>query len=64
MEAGDMTLEVLAALPQLTALKHRSTAVSDFGLEYLSHSKTLDSLLMQDFAITDQRGSTSPSSKN
>ena len=54
MEAGD--LEVIAALPKLTALKHRSTAVSDFGMEYLAGSKTLDSLLMQDFAITGQAG--------
>ena len=56
MEAGDMTLEVLGALPQLTALKHRSTAVSDFGMEYLGQSKSLDSLLVQDFAITDRSG--------
>jgi Leucine-rich repeat (LRR) protein len=54
MEAGD--LEAIAALPKLTALKHRSTAVSDFGMEYLAGSKTLDSLLMQDFAITGQAG--------
>jgi hypothetical protein len=56
MEAGDMTMEVIAALPKLTSLKHRSTAVSDFGMEYLAGSKTLDSLLMQDFAITGQAG--------
>ncbi len=56
MEAGDMALEVVAALPKLTAFKHRSTAVSDFGLESLSHSQTLDSLLMQDFNVTSQSG--------
>lgn len=56
MEAGDMTMEVVAALPKLTSLKHRSTAVSDFGMEYLAQSKTLDSLLMQDFAVTGQAG--------
>jgi hypothetical protein len=56
MEAGDMTLEVIAALPKLTSLKHRSTAVSDFGMEYLAGSKTLDSLLLQDFAISGQAG--------
>ncbi|MFM7073556.1 MAG: hypothetical protein ACKO38_17345, partial [Planctomycetota bacterium] len=33
MEAGDMTMEVVGALPKLSALKHRSTAVTDFGLE-------------------------------
>jgi ribosomal protein L10 len=56
MEAGDMTMEVIAALPKLTSLKHRSTAVSDFGMEYLAGSKTLDSLLMQDFVVTGQAG--------
>ena len=56
MEAGDSTLKVVAALPKLTGLKHRSTAVSDTGLEYLSTNQTLDSLLMQDFNITDQSG--------
>lgn len=56
MEAGDMALEVVAALPKLTGFKHRSTAVSDSGLEYLSHSQTLDSLLMQDFNVSSQSG--------
>jgi len=51
-----MTLEVIAALPKLTSLKHRSTAVSDSGMEYLAGSKTLDSLLMQDFMVTGQTG--------
>ena len=56
MEAGDMTLEVVAGLPQLTTLKHRSTVVSDMGLESLAKSKSLDSLLIQDFLITGQAG--------
>jgi len=56
MEAGDTTLEVVGALPNLVAFKHRSTAVSDSGLEYLSKNQTLDSLLLQDFVITDQSG--------
>ncbi|NLF71842.1 MAG: hypothetical protein GX575_22665 [Candidatus Anammoximicrobium sp.] len=56
MEAGDMTMQVIAALPKLAALKHRSTAVSDFGMEYLAGSKTLESLLMHDFAVTGQAG--------
>src|SRR5439155_8749668 len=56
MEAGDMALEVIAELPKLTGLKHRSTAVTDSGLEYLSRNQTLESLLMQDFGITDQSG--------
>lgn len=56
MEAGDMALEVVAGLPKLTALKHRSTAVTDSGLEYLAGNQSLESLLMQDFAITDQSG--------
>lgn len=56
MEAGDMALEVVADLPKLTGFKHRSTAVTDSGLEYLSRNQTLDSLLMQDFMVTDQSG--------
>jgi Leucine-rich repeat (LRR) protein len=56
MEAGDMTLEVVGKLPNLTALKHRSTAVTDAGLEGLAESKTLESLLMQDFVITNESG--------
>ena len=56
MEAGDMALEVVAALPKLTGFKHRSTAVTDSGLEYLSHNQTLDSLLMQDFNVSSQSG--------
>ncbi len=56
MEAGDMALEVVADLPKLTGFKHRSTAVSDSGLEYLARNQTLDSLLIQDFNITDRSG--------
>jgi Leucine-rich repeat (LRR) protein len=56
MEAGDMTMEVVGALPKLSAFKHRSTAVSDFGMELLADSKTLSSLLMQDFGISDAAG--------
>lgn len=56
MEAGDMALDVVAELPKLTAFKHRSTAVSDTGMESLAKNQTLDSLLIQDFAITDQSG--------
>jgi len=56
MEAGDMTLEVVAALPKLKALKHRSTAVSDYGMELLSRNGSIENLLIQDFAITGQSG--------
>jgi len=56
MEAGDMTLEVVAALPKLKALKHRSTAVSDYGMELLSRNGSIENLLIQDFAITSQSG--------
>lgn len=56
MEAGDMALEVIAELPKLSGFKHRSTAVSDAGMEYLGKNQTLDSLLIQDFNITDQSG--------
>jgi len=56
MEAGDMTLGVLGRLPNLRALKHRSSVVTDAGVEALARSKTLDALLLQDFAITDASG--------
>ncbi len=56
MQAGDMTLDVLAGLPMLKALKHRSTAVSDYGMENLSRNVTLENLLIQDFAISSQSG--------
>jgi Leucine-rich repeat (LRR) protein len=56
MEAGDMTLQVVSKLPKLTAFKHRSNAASDNGMEYLSNAGALDSLLIQDFAITGQSG--------
>jgi len=56
MDAGDMTLGVLAGLPHLRALKHRSSIVTDEGLAELAQSGSLESLLIQDFAITDASG--------
>jgi Leucine-rich repeat (LRR) protein len=56
MEAGDMTMQAVGALPKLSALRHRTTTVSDSGMEYLAQSTTLDSLLVQDFMITSQAG--------
>ena len=56
MEAGDMTLDVLGKLPKLRALKHRSTAVTDDGIERLAASGSLAAVLMQDFAITNAAG--------
>jgi hypothetical protein len=56
MEAGDMTLEVIGSLPKLRALKHRSSIVSDAGIEGLAASRTLESLLMQDFGVTSRCG--------
>jgi len=56
MEAGDMTLGVLAGLPGLRGLKHRSSVVTDEGLAELAKCGTLDSLLAQDFAITNASG--------
>ena len=56
MEAGNTTLEVVGGLPKLRTFKHRSTAVTDEGVERLGHSPSLDSLLMQDFAITNASG--------
>jgi len=56
MEAGDLTLGVLGELPRLRALKHRSPLVTDEGIAALAASGTLESLLAQDFAITDASG--------
>jgi hypothetical protein len=56
MEAGDMTMEVVAGLPKLTSLRHRTSTVTDYGMQYLGQNKTLDSLLIQDFLITSQSG--------
>jgi Leucine-rich repeat (LRR) protein len=56
MEVGDMTMEIIGELPALVAFKHRSTTVSDFGVENLAQSKTLRALLMQDFGITSMAG--------
>ncbi len=56
MQAGDMTLGVIGGLPSLAAFKHRSTIVSDDGLENLAESKTLRSLLAQDFVISSASG--------
>lgn len=56
MQAGDMTLGIIGGLPALEAFKHRSTIVSDDGLENLAESKTLRSLLAQDFAISNASG--------
>ena len=56
MEAGDMTLEVVGKLPKLTALKHRSSAVTDDGLAGLAESGSLESLLIQDFVISSASG--------
>ena len=56
MEAGDMTMEIVGALPKLTVFKHRSTTVGDSGIEYLAGSKMLKALLIQDFSISSQAG--------
>jgi hypothetical protein len=56
MEAGDMTLGVVGGLPKLRAFKHRSTVVTDDGLAELAAAPALDSLLAQDFAITNASG--------
>ena len=56
MEAGNMALDVVGDLGKLTAFKHRSTAVDDTGMEALSRNQAIESLLIQDFVITDQSG--------
>ena len=55
-QVGDGGLEVLAELPALRSLKHRSTTISDDGIRALTEAKALDSLLMQDFNITGKAG--------
>jgi Leucine-rich repeat (LRR) protein len=56
MEAGNMTLGVVGELPNLTAFKHRSTAVTDEGMAELSKNSSLQNLLIQDFMITSDSG--------
>ncbi|MFM7108585.1 MAG: hypothetical protein ACKOZU_08315, partial [Planctomycetaceae bacterium] len=56
MEAGDLTLAVVGQLPRLAAFKHRSSTVTDEGLAALAASASLESLLIQDFAITSASG--------
>ena len=56
MQVGDMTFETLGELPNLVALKHRSSTVSDFGVELLAESKTLKNLLLQDCDISSDAG--------
>lgn len=56
MEAGDLTLGAIGGLPALETFKHRSTIVSDEGMAKLAESRTLRSLLAQDFAITNESG--------
>jgi Leucine-rich repeat (LRR) protein len=56
MEAGNMTLGMVGGLPKLTAFKHRSTAVTDEGMEKMSANANIESLLIQDFMITGQSG--------
>jgi hypothetical protein len=56
MEVGDMTLEVVGKLPKLSGFKHRSTVVSDAGIEGLAASPALKAILMQDFAVSSRCG--------
>ena len=56
MQVGDSGLGILAKLPSLKSLKHRSTSVTNNGIEFLTAAKELDNLEIQDFAITGQAG--------
>jgi Leucine-rich repeat (LRR) protein len=56
MEAGNMTLDVVGSLPNLTSFKHRSSAVTDDGMEKLAANPNIENLLIQDFMITGQSG--------
>jgi len=49
-------LQFVGTLPNLAVFKHRSTTVSDYGIESLTQSQSLKSLLMHDFLITSQAG--------
>jgi hypothetical protein len=56
MQVGNSGLGYLAQLMSLKALKHRSPAADDAGLEALTAAKGLDTLEIQDFNITDRAG--------
>ena len=56
MTVGNTGLGFLAKIPTLRSLKHRSPAVDDYGLETLTEASNLESLLMQDFNISDSAG--------
>ncbi len=58
MEIGNTGLEYLAELPMLTSVMHRTPAVNDSGIAALGAAKNLESLHMEDFALSDQAGKT------
>jgi len=56
MQVGDSGLGTLVELPSLRSLKHRSSVVTDAGIEALIAAEELDNLEIQDFNITGQSG--------
>ncbi len=56
MEVSNTGLGYLAELPMLSSFMHMSSAIDDHGLEALSVAKNMESLHMQDFAISNQAG--------
>jgi Leucine-rich repeat (LRR) protein len=56
LQIGNKGLGILAGLPVLKSLKHSSTAVDDGGIKLLTAAKNLETLDLQDFAISDDAG--------
>ena len=53
---GDGGLDALAMLPALRSLSHRSSLVSDRGIQSLVQARTLETLFIQDMEITGRAG--------
>ncbi|MDR1485753.1 MAG: hypothetical protein LBT09_13145 [Planctomycetaceae bacterium] len=56
LSIGNTGLGILTGLPALRSLKHSSPAVDDDGIKALAAAKNLDTLDIQDFAISDASG--------
>ena len=56
MKIGNGGLKILAAIPTLRNLQHRSPAVTDDGILALTEAKTMTDLFIQDFSITGLSG--------
>jgi hypothetical protein len=56
LQIDNKGLGILAGLPLLKSLKHSSTAIDDNGIKLLTAAKNLETLDIQDFAISDAAG--------